>query len=239
MPFIILLPSGKNLWQLFVIFFLTGVGFYFAGSSDVAEAEKYKDGPKAVDVAELNSASPTYDYVQLTGLTDGAYIYSYFAEGKDEAKVDKTKAIVLYYALHTPEQLELSLNNEQSQPAVLVRQYLPEDQVACIDSEAGCMTGGEMTLEGRLTKELPYKEDQEYFDKLAKTGLYTFDGNMLYLNADWKPKTMDEAASGKPFAIGWMVVSALLGAFTFYRSRRNKVATPTASNASSPTQEQL
>lgn len=230
MPFIIFLPSRKNLWQLFIIFFLMGVGFYFAGSSDVAEAEKYKDGPKAVDVAELDAKNLEYDYVKLTGLADGAYIYSYFAEGKDEEKIDKTKAIVLYYALHTPEQFDLSINNQQSQPAVLVRQYLPEDQVACIDSEAGCLAGGEMMLEGRLTKELPYKEDQEHFDELIKTGLYALDSNTLYLNADWKPKTMDEAASGKPFAVGWMIVSALLGAFTFYRSHRNKTAAPPAND---------
>jgi hypothetical protein len=239
MPFIIFFPSGKNLWQLFAVFFLTGIGFYFAGSSDVAEAEKYKDGPRALGVAEVNQESLLYEYVKLTGFTDGAYMYSYFQEGKDKEKIDETKAITLYYALLAPEELEVSLNNKQTQPRVFVRQILPDEQRSCIDTQEGCVGSKEITLEGRLTKKMPLEDDITFVKDLAETSLYTVDDNTIYLDVDWRPVTAESASSGKPFAIGWMVVSALLGAFTFYRSRRNKVATPTVSNASSPTQEQL
>jgi hypothetical protein len=238
MPFIIFLPSGRNLWQLFAVFFLAGVGFYFAASSDNAEAEKYKDGPRALDVAEVSQESLEYEYVKLTGFTDGAYMYSYFKEGRNEEKIDETKAITLYYALLAPEELEVSLGGEQTQPRVFVRQILPDEQRSCVDTEEGCVGSMEVALEGRLTKKMPLEDDIDFVKDLAESSLYTIDGNTLFLDVDWKPKTMDDAASGKPFAIGWMVVSALLGVFTFYRSRRNKVAAPPASNASSPTQEQ-
>jgi hypothetical protein len=236
MPFIILAPSGKNLWQLFAVFFLAGVVFYFAASSDTAEANKYKDGPRTLEVAEVNQESLEYEYVKLTGFTDGAYMYSYFQEGKDKEKIDETKAITLYYALLTPEELEVSLGGEQTQPRVFVRQILPEEQRTCVDT-GGCVDSMEVGLEGRLTKTMPLEDDITFVKDLAESSLYTVDDNTLFLDVDWQPKTMDDAASGKPFAIGWMVVSALLGVFTFYRSRRNKVATPTVSNASSPTQE--
>ncbi len=223
MPLIIMLPAGRNLWQLFGIFFLMGVGFYFAASGDNAEAEKYKGGPKAADVETLNAENLEYDYLNLTGLNDSYYTYSYFSEGKDEEKVDTDKAIILFYTLHTLEELDASISGEQSRPAVVVRQYIADEQRTCIEDDS-CLAGGEMTLEGQLSKDLSDSDDKEAVDKLAKDGLYTFDEDTLYFDADWKPVTAESASGGKPFAIGWMVVSGLLTAFTFYRNRRTKGA---------------
>jgi hypothetical protein len=226
MPFIIMLPDRKNIWQLFLLFTLLGVGFYFAASSDNVEAAKYEDGPKAADVETLTQESLEYDYVNLTGLNDSAYIYSYFSEGNDEENVNTEKAVILYYTLHTLKEFDLAIAGEQSRPAVVVRQHVPVEERACVDSEEGCLVGGEITLEGRLSKDVSFPDDKEAVDKLAADFLYTVDDNTLYFDADWRPVTAESAASGKPFAIGWMIISGLLTAFTFYRSRRKKDVTP-------------
>jgi hypothetical protein len=230
MPFIILLPSGKNIWQLFLVFTLLGVAFYFLSESEKTEANTYKDGPKTADVQTLNAQSLEYNYLSLTGLSDSYYIYKAFAEDNDEDNVDTEKAIVLYYALHTLEELDASIAGEQSRPAVVVRQTLPAEERACVETEEGCLAGGEMTLEGRLSKDVPYPDDKEGVDRLAKDGLYTLD-NTLYFDADWQPKTVAETASGGSFWMGWIVVGGLLTAFMFYKSRRKNVTNP-------PVQEQ-
>jgi hypothetical protein len=237
MAFIIMLPAGRNIWQLFALLTLMGVGFYFLSQGDKAEADQYKDGPKTADVetliAETSGAEDLeYDYLKLTGLSDSAYIYSYFSEGKDEETVDTQKAIILYYALLNLEEFDLSIAGEQSRPTVVVRQVVPEEKRACIETEDGCLTGGETTLEGRLSKDPIYPDsDQESLDKLAKDLLYTLDDNTLYFDADWRPKTVEETSGGGAFWIGFSVLWGVATAFTFYRSRRKKAVTP-------PTQEQ-
>jgi hypothetical protein len=226
MPFIIMLPSGKNIWQLFLIFTLMGVGFYFLSENDKAEADSYKDGPKAADVETLSADSLEYDYVKLTGLNDSAYIYSYFSEGKDEENVNTEKAVILYYTLHTLKEFDLAIAGEQSRPAVVVRQHVPIEERACVESEDGCLAGGEIVLEGRLSKDLPFPDDKEAVDKLAADFLYSVDDNTLYLDADWQPKSVEETSGGGSFWIGFTVLWGALTAFTFYRSRRKKVTPP-------------
>jgi hypothetical protein len=223
MPFIIMLPDRKNIWQLFLIFTLMGVGFYFLSEGDKREANIYKDGPKAADVETLTQDSLEYDYVKLTGLNDSAYIYSYFSEGNDEENVNTEKAIILYYTLHTLKEFDIAIAGEQSRPAVVVRQHVPLEERACAESEEGCLVGGEMTLEGRLSKDLSYPDDKEAVDKLAADFLYTLDDNTLYFDADWRPKTVEATSGGGSFWIGFTVLWGALTAFTFYRSRRKNI----------------
>lgn len=216
----------RNIWLRYSILLAVGIFIYLGGLSENDDAKKYARGPEAVDIESLSGKNLEYDYLTLTGLNDSYYIYAYFSEGKDEEKIDKDKAIILYYALHTLEELDVSIAGEQSRPTVLVRQVLPEDQRACVESEEGCLVGGEMTLTGQLTKEMPYSGDdeKEAFDKLAQDGLYTVDENTLYFNADWDVPTESNASITKGLGIVWMGLTALGLAYSVNKRRKKKVA---------------
>jgi hypothetical protein len=222
----------RNIWLRYPLFLLVGVFIYLGGISENDDAKKYEGGPKEVDVESLSAANLEYDYLKLTGLNDSYFIYSYYAESKDEEKVDEDKAIVLYYALHTLEEFDVSIAGEQSRPAVLVRQVLPEDQRACVESEEGCLVGGEMTLTGQLTKEMPFSDndEKEAFTKLAEGGLYTVDENTLYFNADWDVPTETNAAITKNLGLIWMGLTALGLVYSVNKRRRRKVADAPSTN---------
>jgi hypothetical protein len=216
----------RNIWLRYSILLALGVSIYLGGISENDDAKKYEGGPKEVDVESLSAKNLEYDYLTLTGLNDSYFLYAYFSEGKDKEKIDKDKAIILYYALHTLEELDASIAGEQSRPTVLVRQVLPEEQRACVESEDGCLTGGEMTLTGQLTKERPFEGDdeKEAFTKLAEGGLYTVDENTLYLNADWDVPTESNASITKGLGVVWTGLSALGLAFSWNKRRKRKLA---------------
>jgi hypothetical protein len=219
----LLLYVWKNRYLRYPVLLLIGGFIYLASMGARDEAANYKDGPQSVDVETLGAENLEYDYVKLTGLSDSYYIYSYFSEGKDEEKADTDKAIILYYALHTLEEFDTSIAGEQSHPAVVVRQILPQEQRACVETEEGCLTGGEMTLEGRVSKEMTYESDKEALDKLAADGLYTFDDNTLYFEEGWKPATASSASELRGVGLGWIGVT-VAGLFYSMFKRRKKNA---------------
>jgi hypothetical protein len=216
----------KNRYLRYPLLLLIGGFIYLAGMGAGDEAAHYKDGPQAVDIETLSAENLEYDYLKLTGLNDSYYIYSYYSEGKDEEKADTDKAVVLYYTLHALNELDASIAGEQSRPSVVVRQVLPTEQRACVESTDGCLTGGEMTLEGRLSKEMTYPSDKEALDKLAKDGLYTFDENTLYFEADWKPATTSNASTAKTAGLGWL--GATIAGLVYSIFKRRKQNTPMA-----------
>lgn len=225
----------KNRWIRYPLLLLLGGFIYLAGMGAGDEAAKYKDGPQTVDVETLSAANLEYDYVKLTGFNDSFYIYSYYSEGRDEEKADTDKAIVLFYTLHNIEQFDASIAGEQSQPAVVVRQVLPTEQRACVDSEEGCLVGGELTLEGRLSKDVYAPSDKEAIDKLAADGSYIVNENTLYFEADWKPSTASTASSAKTAGLGWLGATIVGLFYSIFKGRRkNKAGEPVLA----PSQEQ-
>jgi hypothetical protein len=218
MPFIFYV--WKNRWLRYPLLLLIGGFIYLAGMGAGDEAAKYKDGPQTVDIESLSEANLEYDYVKLTGFADSAYYYTYYTEGKEKEQADEDKDIELYYALHTVADLDVAISGGQSQPAVLVKQFLPKEERACIDTAEGCDISGELTLEGRLSKEPPLIADKGYFEELAKD-LYIIDGNTLYLDAHWKPSTASSASVLGSVGLGWIGATIAGLAYGIFR-RRNK-----------------
>jgi hypothetical protein len=213
----------KNRYLRYSLLLLLGGFIYLMGLGAGGEAAKYKDGPKSVDIETLSAENLEYDYIKLTGgIADGAYYYTYYTEGKDEEQADEDKAIELYYAVHTLDGLDGVLNGEQVPAKVLVKQFLPKEERACIDTEEGCDISGEMTLEGRLSKEPPLIADKGYFEELAK-GYYTIDENTLYLNTFWKPSTATSASVLGNVGLGW-IGATIAGLFYSIFKRRKKNA---------------
>jgi hypothetical protein len=211
----------KNRYLRYPILLLIGGFIYLMGAGAGNEATKYKDGPQTVDIQTLSAENLEYDYIKLTGgIADGAYYYTYYTEGKDEEQADEDKAIELYYALHTLEGLDSVLAGEQIPAKVLVKQFLPKEERACIDTPEGCDISGEMTLEGRLSKEPPLTADKAYFDELVKD-YYTIDGNTLYLDTFWKPSTSGGASALRGVSLGWIGLTLAGLAYGIFR-RRNK-----------------
>jgi hypothetical protein len=215
----------RNRYLRYPILFLIGGFIYLGGVGMRGEAAKYKDGPQTVGMEALSAENLEYDYVKLTGgIADGAYYYTYYTEGKDEEQADEDKAIELYYAVHTLGGLDGVLNGEQVPATVLVKQFLPKEERACIDTEEGCDISGEMTLEGRLSKEPPLIADKGYFEELAKD-YYIIDENTLYLDTSWKPATMSGASFGQLMGMSWVGATLAGLAYGIFR-RRGKKNTP-------------
>jgi hypothetical protein len=226
MPFILIVLRfiWRHLWLRYTILLAIGFFIYLGGLGEIDEAKTYQDGPKAADVTSLSEKNLEYDYLEVTGLNDSYYSYSYYSEAKDEEKADTDKAVVLYYPLLVLEEFDTSIAGEQSRPTVIVRQVLPQEQRACIETDS-CLAGGEMTLEGRLSKDLPYSSDKEAVAKLIEGGLYTVDANTLYFDADWKPSTVSSGGTTKNIGLGWMLLTALSLPLTLFL-RRRKAAQP-------------
>lgn len=226
----------RHLWLRYAVLLAIGFFIYLAGLGEIDEAKTYQDGPQAGDVASLSEKSLEYDYFKLTGLNDSYYSYSYYAEGEDEERADTDKAIVLFYPLLVLEEFDTSIAGEQSRPSVIVRQVLPEEQRACIETDS-CLEGGEMTLEGRLSGEMLYSSDKQAIDKLTEGGFYIVDANTLYFDADWKPSTVSSGGTTKNIGLGWMLLTALSLPLTLFL-RRKKVEKQTATDSGLAPQEQ-
>jgi hypothetical protein len=219
----------RNFWLRYAVLIGAGLFIWMGGLFEMDEARTYKDGPKATDISAISQDSLEYDYLTLTGLNDGSYVYSYIKKDDKTANsdVDLSENIILYYALLKQDQYDVSINNEQSSPTVLVRQILPEADKACVETES-CLTGDEMRVQGRLMKETD-STDQKEFEELAKTSLYTISDQTLYFDADWEPTTSSSAGITKGLGITWTSLAALALAFNLYL--RRKKATTLASQA--------
>jgi LPXTG-motif cell wall-anchored protein len=219
----LILYVWRNRWLRYFLLLLVG-GFIYLGATGMGdEAAKYADGPQSVDIETLTSESLENDYVQLTGLTDGGYMYSFSKEGNSE-EIDLEESIILYYALHTPEQYDVALQGGASQPPVFVRQVLPQEQRACVNSEEKCLTPGELTLEGRLSKTIPFEADQDDFDDVFKNGGYVTDANTLYLDANWQPVTASGASTGKNVGLAWLGATVAGLFYSIFKRRKKNVA---------------
>jgi hypothetical protein len=146
---------------------------------------------------------------------------TYNVEGNDENVADEDKPIDVYYALHTLEAFDRSIVGEQVEARLLVKQFLPKEERACINTPDGCDISGELTLEGRLTKE-PDVGDQTHFEELAKD-LYVIDENTLYLDTFWKPSTATSASVLGYVGLGW-IGATVAGLFYSIFKRRKKNA---------------
>ncbi len=213
----------RNIWLRYGLFLLLGGFIYLGGSAQTDEARKYKDGPKAVNAESLSAEDTEYGYVELTGLNDSYYAYGYYTEGRNSEEVDTTKSIMLYYTLHTAEEIEVSIAGEQSRPAVVVRQPLLDDKRTCVDTE-DCLTGGEMTVTGLLSKEPPYDDEKGVIDTLTEGGLYTLDDTTFYLDTHWKPATSGGASLTKNLGLAFMGLSGLGLAFSLFKRRKQTAA---------------
>lgn len=216
----LILYVWKNRYLRYPLLLLIGGFIFLMGSAAGDEAAKYKDGPQTVDIETLSADNLEYDYVKLTGLADSAYYYTYQVEGNDENVADEDKPVDVYYALHTLDAFDRSISGEQVEAKVLVKQFLPKEERACINTQEGCDISGELTLEGRLSKEPPLVSDKPHFEALAKD-LYVIDENTLYLDTFWKPATSSGASIGRTLGIGWVGTTLAGLAFGIYR-RRNK-----------------
>jgi hypothetical protein len=231
----------RTIWLRYSILLALGGFIYLGGLTENDDANKYKSGPKDADVESLSEKNLEYDYLTLTGLNDSYYAYGYYSEGKDEEKIDKDKAIILYYALHTLEELDVSIAGEQSRPTVIVRQVLPEEKRACVDTDE-CLAGGDMTVVGQLSKDLPYADEKDVVDKLTEGGLYTIDENTFYFDADWKQPTESNASITKGIGVVFMGLSALGLAYSLNKRRKKKALVEPLTNtndSSLSSQEQL
>jgi hypothetical protein len=213
--------AWKNRYIRYPLLLLLGGFIYLMGLGAGDEARKYKDGPQTVDIETLSAENLEYDYVKLTGFADSAYYYVYNVEGNDENVADEDKPIDVYYALHTLEAFDRSIAGEQVEARLLVKQFLPKEERACINTPEGCDISGELTLEGRLTKE-PDVGDQTHFEELAKD-LYVIDENTLYLDTFWKPSTATSASVLGNVGLGW-VGATIAGLFYIIFKRRKKNA---------------
>jgi hypothetical protein len=229
----------RRFWLRYVVLLNIGGFIYLAGLGQIDEANLYKDGSQSANVETLTSENLKYDYLTLTGLNDSYYSFRYFSETATDEQVDKDKQIVLFYTLQTPEELDASLAGKQSHAAVIVRQVLPEEKRACVEDDS-CLEGGEMTLEGRLSKTIAYASDQGAIDMLVKNGLYSVDENTLYFDASWQPVTSSTATITKNVGLGWMLVTALLLLLNVFSRRKKQMATnlspddPAATESSAP-----
>jgi hypothetical protein len=212
-----------GIWIRHIILFLVGLFFVLVASSLTDEASTYRKGPEAIDAATLSDKNLEYDYLELSGFTDGFHYIYYFApdNAKDENDVDLEEEIVMYYALLDEKQYDRSMNGEQSKPAVLIRQILPEDtDRSCAETDEGCLTAGELTLTGRLMPTLPNEEDDETFSKVVDEGLYATNNKTLYFDADWRPATSGLASFAKYFSWLWIGLTALSLPWSLSRRRK-------------------
>ncbi len=224
----------RNIWLRHIALFAAGLALFFLGSGLSKEANVYKDGPQSVDAASLSESNLEYDYLTLTGFTDTYYHYYYYApeNATDKDAVNLEKDIVLYYALLDDKQYNRSMNGEQSKPAVLVRQLVPKESRGCIETEAGCLTEGELTLTGRLMNVPPDAEEVDIFPDLLEDGLYATNTKTLYFDADWKPAALSSAGFTKYGSWLWIALTAISLPLTVSR-RRKKAEAMQASPAQS------
>jgi hypothetical protein len=220
----LILYVWKNRWLRYPLLLLVGGFIYLAGMGMGDEAAQYADGPQTVDIATLSADSLESDYVQLTGLTDGGYMYSFTKEDNQSQEIDLDESIILYYALHTPEQYDVALQGGGSQPPVFVRQVLPQEQRACVNSEEKCLVPGELTLEGRLSTTIPFEADQDDFDDVFTNGMYIADANTLYLDANWKPATAGTASLGKNIGLAWLGATVAGLFYSIFKRRKKNIA---------------
>lgn len=224
----------NTFWLRYTALLFIGGFIYLGGLGLTDEAKTYKDGPRAANVETLNADNLKYDYLTLTGFNDSYYSFSYYSETTSDETVDTDKRVVLFYTLQTLAEAEASVAGEQSHAAVVVRQVLPDEKRACVQDDT-CLEGGEMTLEGRLSRELSNTSDQEAINMLAEGGFYTVDDTTLYFDANWQPATSGSASTTKNLGLGVMLVAALaLPLNLFLRRRKAEQA-----GSSLPTQEQL
>ncbi len=229
----------RNIWLRHIALFTMGLGLFFLGSGLSKEASVYQDGPKAVDAASLSENNLEYDYITLTGLTDGFH-YIYYFEPENAANsndVDLDKQIVLYYALLDQKQYDRSIEGEQSKPAVLVRQILPKDtDRTCAETDEGCLTPGEVTLTGRLMTGVFKEEDTDLFNSVVEEGLYATNNKTLYFDADWKPTTTTNAGVTRYGSWIWIALTAISLPWTLSRKRKQAEAQSVEEAASSTPQ---
>jgi hypothetical protein len=224
----------RNIWLRHIALFAIGLALFFLGSGLSKEASAYKDGPQTVDAATLSEKNLEYDYLSLTGLTDGFHYISYVApeNATGENDVDLEKEIVLYYALLDQKQYDRSLNGDQSKPAVLVRQILPKDtDRACAETDEGCLTAGELSLTGKLMTTLPKEEDADLFAKVADEGNYATNTKTLYFDADWKPAAVSSAGFTRYGSWLWIALTAISLPLTVSRRRKKAELAMQASQA--------
>jgi hypothetical protein len=213
----------RNIWLRHLALFAIGLGLFFLGSGWTKEANTYKNGPQPLDAASLTEKNLEYDYLTLTGLTDGFhYIYYFEPENATNSNdVDLDKQIVLYYALLDPKQYDRSMNGDQSKPAVLVRQVLPQDvDRTCAETDEGCLTPGELTLTGRLMTGVLKEEDTDLFNDVVEKGLYATNTKTLYFDADWKPATTTSAGVTSYASWIWVGLTAISLPWTLSRKRK-------------------
>lgn len=226
----------RNVWLRHLALFAIGLTLFFVGSSLSKEANVYKDGPQRVDAASLSENNLEYDYITLTGLTDGFHYVYYFEPENATSKndVDLDKQIVMYYALLDQKQYDRSMEGEQSKPAVLVRQILPQDvDRTCAETDEGCLSSGELTLTGRLTTTVLKEEDTDLFNSVVEEGLYTTNNKTLYFDADWKPATTTSA--GITSYASWILIGLTALSLPWTLSRKRK---QTEAAAQTPEQEE-
>jgi hypothetical protein len=212
-----------GIWIRHIVLFLVGLFFVAVASSLNDEARTYKDGPKATDAAAVTEATLEYDYLELSGFTDGFHYVYYFQpeNSTDENDVDLEEEIVMYYALLDEKQYDRSMNGEQSKPAVLVRQILPEDtDRSCAETDEGCLSPGKLTLTGKLMPTLPNEKDDETFTKVIDEGLYATNNKTLYFDADWEPATSGVAGFARTFSWLWVGLTAVSLPWSLSRRRK-------------------
>jgi hypothetical protein len=213
----------RSVWLRHFALFGIGLALFSLGSDWTKEASTYKDGPKTVEAASLSESNLEYDYLELSGFTDGFHYIYYFEpdNATDKNDVDLDKEVVLYYALLDEKQYDRSVNGEQSKPAVLVRQILPKDtDRTCAETDEGCLSAGELTLTGKLTTTFVKEEDADLFTKVVDEGLYATNTKTLYFDADWKPASTSNAGFTRYASWVWIALTALSLPWTLSRRRK-------------------